>query len=205
VLLGWSLDDKTEVMSLDTMVENFSLERVSKPAAIFDQEKLLWMNGVYLRQLSPQELANRLLPFLPAGLLPVDLDYLRRIVPLIQERLKLLSDAKDLLPYFFQRELEYDSANLVQKGMDQAGALAALRRALPELTAAPSFEHQALEASLRVAGTELGLAPRQFFGVLRVAVTGRTATPPLFETMEVLGRQRVLARLQAAIQRLSPA
>ncbi len=209
VLLGWSLDDKTEVMSLDTMVQNFSLERVSKPAAIFDQEKLLWMNGVYLRQLSPQELAGRLLPFLERdldqGLLPVDLDYLGRIVPLIQERIKLLSDAADLTRYFFQGELEYDPANLVQKGMDAAGTLAALQRALAALHAAPGFEHATLEESLRAVGAELGLAPRQFFGVLRVALTGRTATPPLFETMAVLGRQRVLDRMQAAIGRLSPA
>jgi glutamyl-tRNA synthetase len=204
VLLGWSLDDKTEIMSVDTMVQNFSLERVSKPAAIFDQEKLLWMNGVYLRQLSPQELADRLLPFLSPELLPVDTDYLRRIVPLIQERIKLMSEAAELTAYFFQAELEYDAANLVQKGMDQPSTLAALQRALAELTAAPSFEHGPLEESLRAAGAELGLSPRQFFGVLRVAVTGRTATPPLFETMEVLGRQRVLARLGAAIQRLSP-
>ncbi|HLF03807.1 MAG TPA: glutamate--tRNA ligase [Dehalococcoidia bacterium] len=204
VLLGWSLDDKTEVMSLDTMVDNFSLERVSKPAAIFDQEKLLWMNGVYLRQLSSQELADRLLPFLSPELLPVDQDYLQRIVPLIQERIKLLSEASELISYFFQTELEYDSANLVQKGMDQPGTLAALQRALAVLTAAPSFEHGVMEESLRAAVAELGLSPRQFFGVLRVAVTGRTATPPLFETMEVLGRPRVLARLEAAIQRLSP-
>ncbi|MSQ06521.1 MAG: glutamate--tRNA ligase [Dehalococcoidia bacterium] len=209
VLLGWSLDDKSEVMSLDTMVQNFTLERVSKPAAIFDQEKLLWMNGVYLRQFSHQELASRMLPFLERDLdkrlLPVDMDYLRRIAPLIQERIKLLSDAADLTSYFFQSELEYDSANLVQKGMDQMGTLAAFRRALPVLTAAPGFTHSVLDESLRAAGAELGLSPRQFFGVLRVAVTGRTATPPLFETMEVLGRQRVLGRLHEAIGRLSPA
>lgn len=209
VLLGWSLDDKTEVMSLNTMVDNFSLERVSKPAAIFDQEKLLWMNGVYLRQLPPPELADRLLPFLqrdlPAEALPVDLDYLRRIVPLIQERIKLLSDAAELTSYFFQTALEYDATNLVQKGMDPPATLAALQHALAELNEAPRFEHQPMEAALRAAAERLALSPRQFFGALRVAVTGRTATPPLFQTMEVLGRPRVLARLRAAIQRQSPA
>jgi len=207
VLLGWSLDDKTEVMSLDTMVQNFSLERVSKPAAIFDIEKLKWMNGVYLRELEPQELAERMLPFLerdlPPDLLPVDQDYLRRIAPLVQERIKVLTDAPELTRYFFQPELECDPATLVQKGMDAPGTVAALERARDAISAAPSMAHQPLEESLRSVGAQLGLSPRQFFGALRTAVTGRTASPPLFETLEVLGRERVLARLKAAAQKLA--
>jgi glutamyl-tRNA synthetase len=209
VLLGWSLDDHTELMSLDTIVENFSLERVSKPAAIFDLEKLQWMNGVYIRQLSAEELADAMLPFLerdlPAELLPIDREYLLRIVPLAQERLKVLSDSAQLTSYFFQKELDYDPAYLVQRGMDAQSTLAALRRAQPELEKADSFEHGPLEGSLRAAGEELGLSPRQFFGALRVAVTGRAASPPLFETMEVLGKERVLERIQSAIERLSGA
>ena len=122
-LLGWSLDDKTEIMQSEAVVENFSLGRVSKSAAIFDHEKLLWMNGVYIRELSAQDLADRILPFLeldlPAGSLPVDRDYLLEIVLLIQERIKLLSDAADVTRYFFQEELNYDPQDLVQKGMDR--------------------------------------------------------------------------------------
>lgn len=209
VLLGWSLDDHTELMPINMIVENFSLERVSKPAAIFDMEKLQWMNGVYIRQLSTQELADAMLPFLerdlPAQLLPIDRDYLLRIVPLIQERLKLLSDSAQLTSYFFQKKLDYDPSNLVQRGMDQQSTLAALQRAQPELEKAGSFEHGSLEESLRGAGEELGLSPRQFFGALRVAVTGRAASPPLFETMEALGKERVLERIQSAIERLSAA
>jgi glutamyl-tRNA synthetase len=209
VLLGWSLDDHTELMPLNIIVENFSLERVSKPAAIFDIEKLQWMNGIYIRQLPTQELAAAMLPFLerdlPADLLPVDREYLLRIVPLVQERLKVLSDSAQLTSYFFQKELDYDPANLVQRGLDTRTTLAALRRAQPELERAASFEHGTLEEFLRAAGEELGLSPRQFFGALRVAVTGRAASPPLFETMEVLGQERVLNRIQSAIQRLSAA
>ena len=209
VLLGWSLDDRTELMPLSIIVENFSLERVSKPAAIFDMEKLQWMNGVYIRQLSTEELADEMLPFLerdlPAGLLPIDREYLLRIVPLVQERLKVLSDSAQLTSYFFQKELDYDPAHLVQRGMDQQSTLAALRRAQPELEKASSFEHGSLEESLRATGEELGLSPRQFFGALRVAVTGRTASPPLFATMEVLGKERVLERIHSAIERLSAA
>jgi len=192
VLLGWSLDDKTEIMPLGMVKEKFSLERVGKSGAIFDKDKLLWMNGVYLRQLSPQELAERMLPYLerdlPAHLLPVDREYLLSIVPLIQERIKLLSDAADLTIYFFQDELDYDSANLVPRGIDRECTLAALERALADLSSVASFDHQALEGLLRATCADLGLSPRQFFGVLRVGTTGRTAAPPLFETLEVLAR-----------------
>ena len=206
-LLGWSLDDRTEVMSAETLKENFSLERVSRSPAIFDQEKLLWMNGLYIRELTTEDLAERLAPFLerdlPKELLPVDRDYLLRIVPLIRERIKLLSEAAEMITYFFQEEVDYDPADLVQRGMDQESTVAALRLARDEMTAVKVFEHQLLEDTLRAAGTTLGLATRQFFGTLRVAVTGRTATPPLFETMEVVGRERVLSRLGTAVVRLT--
>ncbi|PKB77842.1 MAG: glutamate--tRNA ligase [SAR202 cluster bacterium Io17-Chloro-G9] len=206
-LLGWSLDDRTEVMSVETLKENFSLERVNHSPAVFDPEKLLWMNGLYVRQLSEEDLADRIIPFLerdfPEEMLPVDREYLLRIVPLIQERIKVLSDAAYLTAYFFQQDIDYNPADLVQRGMDEESTVAALRLAADELTALPSFEHQVMEEALRAAGTSLGLAARQFFGTLRVAVTGRTATPPLFETMEVVGRERVLSRLGSAVVRLT--
>jgi glutamyl-tRNA synthetase len=207
VLLGWSLDDRTEVMPVEQVVENFTLERVGKPAAIFDMERLQWMNGVYIRQLTTEELAERMIPFLerdlPPELLPVDRDYLLRIVPLIQERLKLLADSADLTGYFFQTRLDYDPAGLVQRGIDQTGTMTALQRAQTDLAAVEDFDHQRLEDLLRAAGDDLGIGPRPFFGALRVATTGRTATPPLFETMEVLGKERVLGRIGLAIELLS--
>jgi glutamyl-tRNA synthetase len=209
VLLGWSLDDQTDIMSPEVIKENFSLERVGKPAAIFDIERLQWMNGVYIRQLSPEELADQMLPFLeqnlPPELLPVDREYLLRIVPLVQERLKLLSESAQLTEYFFKNELEYEPASLVQRGMDRESTLKALQRIESELAGLPDFTHHLLEPWLRQAGEDLGLRPREFLGVLRVAVTGRTASPPLFETLEVLGRERVLERVRAAIERLAKA
>ena len=207
VLLGWALDDKTEVMSTDTIIREFSLEGVTKSSAIFDREKLTWMNGVYIRDLSAEELADRLLPFLerdlPPELLPVDRDYLVSIAPLIQERIKLLSDAAGMTRYFFEDLPEYDPAMLVQRGMNAASTQHALQAALEHLRESPSFEHERLEQTLREVGQELGLGPRQFFGSLRVAVTGRTATPPLFETMEVLGRDRALRRLDRACEAIA--
>ncbi len=208
-LLGWSLDGETEVMTTDTIRDNFTLERVGKPAAIFDLDKLQWMNGVYIRQTDDTDLADRILPFLereyPATLLPIDRDYLLRIVPLVQERLKTLADAPDMLSYFFEETLEYDPASVVQRGMDVPGTHVAIVRAGSDLASVPDaeFQHENLENILRASGKDLELSGRQFFGALRSAITGRTATPPLFEMMEVMGRERVLHRLEAAAEKLS--
>ena len=210
-LLGWSLDGETDLMGVDTIREHFTLERVGKPAAIFDMDKLVWMNGVYIRQLDDEALAERIRPFLEREygrdcpeLLPIDGDYLRRIAPLARERLKTLGEAPELLRYFFEELPEYDGAALTPRGMDAAGARAALGRAAAELAAvAPAdFGQERLEALLRATGQELGLSGRQFFGALRTAVTGRTATPPLFEMLEVMGPERVGKRLAAAVAKL---
>ena len=209
VLLGWSLDDKTEVLPVDEIASNFTLDRVTKSAAVFDREKLEWMSGIYMRQLSTGDLAERMLPFLerdlPKDSLPVERPYLERIVPLVQERVKLLSEADEWTSYFFNDVPDYDLKTLVQKGMDVQSTLGTLRTARDEVASAASFDHEALEALLRGVGAELGLSARQFFGVLRTAVTGRTAAPPLFETMDVLGRDRVLRRLESAADRLDEA
>ena len=208
-LLGWSLDGETEVMTTDTIRDNFALERVGKPAAIFDLDKLQWMNGIYIRQTDDADLADRILPFLdreyPAHLLPIDRDYLLRIIPLVQERLKTLADAPDMLSYFFEEALDYDPSNVVQRGMDTPGTHAAIVRAQSDLASVPpaEFDHENLENILRATGNDLELSGRQFFGALRTAITGRTATPPLFEMMEVMGRERVLGRLEAAAEKLS--
>ena len=225
-LLGWSLDDKTEVIAPQVLRQHFSLDRVTKAGAIFNQEKLTWLNGVYIRQLSTEELARRLLPFLeqdpstslraealkaegserglPPGVpRPIDRSYVLKIVPLVQERLKTLAEGPELMSFFFQEELEYDSSDLIQKGMDRESTTLALEKSLKVIESASPFEAPTLEEKLRALGAELGLSGRQLFGVLRVATTGRTAAPPLFETMEVLGKERCVNRIKRAIQRVS--
>ncbi len=202
VLLGWSLDDHSDVLPLEVVKEQFSLERVGKPAAIFDIDRLDWINGVYIRQLTPEQLAEEMTPFLerdlPTEYTPVDLEYLRKIAPLIQERLKVLGDSAAMTAYFFAGELDYGEANLVQRGMDADGAIAALERAGRTLAEAEPFTAEELERALRADGEELSLRPREFFGLLREAVTARSATPSLFGVMEVLGRDRTQARIRAA-------
>jgi glutamyl-tRNA synthetase len=213
-LLGWSLDDKTDVISRADLVRNFSLERITKAAAIFNAEKLTWMNGVYVRAMSPQALAEEMLPFLErpeadGGLpndvpRPLDRSYLLRIVPLAQERLKLLSESAELTGFFFQTRITYDPSLLVQKGMDAAATANELRQSSERLAALSSWDAATLEGLFRPLADELGLKTGQLFGAVRVAVTGRTATPPLFQTMEALGRERCMARLSLAIDSLKP-
>ena len=209
VLLGWSLDDKTEIMSTQTIIDNFTLDRVTKSAAIFDREKLLWVNGMYIRELTPEQLAGRMMPFLerdlPKELLPVDEKYLGRIAPLLQERIKRLDEAAGMTSYFFQADQQFDTETLVQKGMDRDMTLSALKTALEELNATDDFQHENLEALLQAAGERLSLSRRQFFGVLRVAATGRAVSPPLFEMMEVLGKDSTVSRVQNALERFSAA
>ena len=206
VLLGWSLDGSTEVVSLQQIIDNFTLDRITKSAAIFDQDKLMWMNGIYIRDLPAADLAARMAKYIPRPLDAGEQDYLCNIAPLVQERLKRLDESDDITsPFFGELASDYDSNTLVQKGMDAEGTALALQAALRDLesdTSDDDFGHEKLEALLGETGQQLELSRRQFFGLLRTAASGRSVSPPLFETMEVMGRERVLARLQQAAQKL---
>ena len=205
-LLGWSLDDKTDVISREELAQVFSLEQVGKSGAIFDQERLLWMNGVYIRSLQPVELAQRAYPFLeqelPDATSNPDLGELARIMSLLQERLKTLRDTPEMASYFFAGELDYDPSLLVPKGMEPNDAVRALHESHAALSGLTDFCAQNIEEALRTLTGDLNVSGRQLFGALRVAITGRTAAPPLFQTMEVLGRERCLARIHSAARTL---
>lgn len=206
-LLGWSARDDTEIMSREEIIERFSLEAVNESSAIFDPEKLLWMNGVYIRSMSVEDLADRILPILDRELprsveRPLGTDYVRRLTPLIQERLKLLSEAPELLDFFFAEPPPPESEELVQKGMDTQSTASALSEALGVLRSFQPFEAEPLEEKFRELAKELGLKAGQLFGSLRVAVTGKRVAPPLFDTMEAVGRPRVISRIEAAIDLL---
>ena len=209
VLLGWSLDGSTEVVPLQGIIDNFTLDRITKSAAIFDQDKLVWMNGMYIRELAPEALAERMEEFIPRELQNDEQDYLCNIAPLVQERLKRLDESDEITAYFFNELApDYDASVLVQKGMDGRGtslALSAATQALVDSTSNADFAHEKLELLLGEVGADLSLSRRQFFGLLRTAVTGRTVSPPLFETMEVMGHDRVLARLRQASEKIGVA
>ncbi|MCL0057845.1 glutamate--tRNA ligase [Dehalococcoidales bacterium] len=206
-LLGWSLDNKTEILSRQELIDNFSLERISRTAAIFNQDKLSWMNGVYIRSLSQEDFTQRVIPFLERDLpsevkRPLSTSYINQIMPLIQERARTLAEVAELTQFFFVDELDYDSALLLGKNMSYKSTIQALEVAQQRLEQLDVFDAESVEAVVRPLAGELGLKTGQLFSTLRVAVTGRTAAPPLFQTMAVLGKERCLKRIEMALNRL---
>jgi glutamyl-tRNA synthetase len=211
-LLGWSYDDQTEIFSREELIHAFTLERIGRASGIYDPGKLLWMNGYYIRQLSPEELVQRALPYmerpeaeggLPDSIpRPLDRAYTTRVLHLEQDRMKKLGEAASLVSFFYENEITYDTALLVQKGMDTPRTRESLLQARSLLTHLPSWEYLAMEAPMRELAEQLGLKTGQLFGSIRVAVSGRTATPPLFQMMEVLGQEVSLQRIEQAIERL---
>ncbi len=207
-LLGWSLDDKTELLSPEELVRNFSLERISRTAAVFNQDKLNWMNGVYIRSLTADRFYQAAEPYLmrdeaAAKAVISNEGYVREILPLVQERARTLAKVVDLTRFFFVEELDYDPPLLIAKKMDRQSTLQALEVAKQRLEQLEAFGEESLEGLLRPLAEELGLKAGQLFGVLRVAVTGQTAAPPLFQTMSVLGKERCLKRIEVALGILS--
>ena len=208
VLLGWSLDDRTELFSREDLIRHFALERIGKSPAIFNIDKLEWMNGVYIRGMSREELAEHLGQALqdyieqhgPTGTIHPDRDYLMRIVPLLHERFKKLSPEEvwGLTSFFLVEDLEY-TVPLTPKGLDKDGALNALQAVVQELHPIAQFDVDTLEGVLRSLAERLELKTGPLFGAVRLAVTGGAAAPPLFDTLAVLGKDRVMNRLNKAV------
>ena len=201
-LLGWSYDDKTEFMTRPELIERFSLERVNAAPAAWNYDKLDHFNGHYIRQLSVDDLTDRLLPYLSAAGLQADRATLQRVTPLIQERLKTLSEASTWVEFFFVDQLpDYDRTELIPKKCDAGTALSVLERAYQTLQHT-TFTHDALQTALRAETEALGLKAGQMFQPVRVAVCGKTVAPPLFETLEILGQETSLKRIEQAIAKL---
>jgi glutamyl-tRNA synthetase len=188
-LLGWSYDDKTTIMTRDELVERFSLERVGASPATFDYKKLEWMNGVYLRALSPDEYAERLLEWLREhGYADWDEGLVRKTVPIVQDKIAKLGEYPDFAGFLFH-DVEPDPTLLDPD---------VLRAAAGALESVEPFEAEAIEAALRGMADELGLKPAKAFQPIRVAVTGSKISPGLFESLELLGRDESLRRLRRA-------
>ena len=200
--LGWSPGTEEEIFSLADLAARFQIEHVHKAGAVFDKDRLDYLNGVYIRSLTDPDLAARLRPFLPATLSD---ELLLRLVPLLKERLVRLSDATELAAFLTETDAQvaalYDAELLLPKGRssaETAEAIAAAHEALPEA----EWNADALEAAGRAAAEAHGWKAGDFFRPLRVAVTGRLVSPPLFGSMELLGGERTLARIEAALARL---
>lgn len=198
MILGWARADQREIMTLEEYIQEFDPRDISAKSVVFDLEKLKWLNGVYIRQLQPAELKQRLQPWLPADFPQEQLD---EILPLVAERLVTLADIDELTSFFY-REIEVETALLLKKAT--AAEVQAQLRVTGE--ALPSeWTLTALETTLRELQEKHAWKKSQYFMMLRVAVTGRTATPPLFETMMAMGAERVKRRLQTALQQVSAA
>lgn len=200
-LLGWAYDGERELFTRAELIEAFTLDHIHSSPAVFDRAKLDWMNGQYIRGLETEDLAERLLPFLTRAGLPADLETTKKIVPLVRERLKRLDEIAPLVDFIFQEHVEYDPKLLLAGKMNPADALNLLRSAGEVLDNFSSFDdEQAIEHELRALSEKLGLKPAQFFGVLRIALTGKTVTPPLVGTMTILGKAKVMARISQAVE-----
>jgi glutamyl-tRNA synthetase len=232
-LLGWSPKDDRENLSLQELTAVFSLEGINRSNAVVNfkepaesapssavipseardlgvastedtfDPKALWLNAEHIRALPIEDLSQRLLPLVQETYPHITPEKMQRITPLIRERIKLLRDALTAADFFFVDQLPpYDPAELIPQKGDAAMALKVLQRA-KEILPNVEFEHDPLDQALRAAAQELGVKAGQMFQPIRVAVCGRKNAPPLFETLEVLGKETTLARIDQAIPRIA--
>jgi glutamyl-tRNA synthetase len=208
-LLGWSPKNDREQMTRQELIDVFTFEGINRSNAVvnFTEEdpfdpKAVWLNAEYIRALRKEDLATVLLPFVQAGGFAADLPRMLQITPLVQERIKLLRDVNIVADFFFVDELPpYATVELIPQKGDATMALAALTRGR-EILATAEFTHAGLDAALRAGAQEMKIKAGQMFQPIRVAVCGRKNAPPLFETLEVLGRDTCLKRIDQAIEKL---
>ena len=202
-LMGWSYDDHTEFFTMQDLIEKFSLDKLNPSPAAINFTKFDHFNGLHIRTLSHADLARRIQPFFLDAGIEADLPTLEKIAPIIQERLPTLDEALKFAAFFFQEEINPGVDILVPRKTTVAEALLAAEKSLAILENLPEINHQTAEEPLRSLVEELGLNAGQIFGVLRGAVTGQVVSPPLFESMAIVGREKVLERLHRAIITLS--
>ena len=224
-LLGWSPKNDREQMSVQELVDAFSLEGINRSNAVVNfkesgdvgrsllpansvpedtfDPKAIWLNAEHIRALAIEDLSLRLLPIVREAAFQITPEKILRITPLIRERIKLLRDVLTAADFFFVDQLPpYDPAELIPQKGDMATALTVLQRA-KEVLANVEFKHDPLDQALRTAAQELGIKAGQMFQPIRVAVCGRKNAPPLFETLEVLGRETSVARIEQAIRKIA--
>ena len=207
-LLGWSTGTEEEILPLDELIERFDVTDVHKGGAVFDRERLEWLNGQWIRRLEPDDLIDRLRPFLEAEQvagrierIPTD-EEIRALLPVVQERLPTLGAIGDLVGFLWVTDVDLDPSTLVPKRWDAPTTREGLSAARDAIDAVGdvSFEADELEPPLRALAESRGWKAGDLFMAIRVATTGQTATPPLFDTLVALGRDRVLARIDRALE-----
>lgn len=201
-LMGWSYDDHNEFFTLDDLVEKFSLDHLNPSPAAINFSKLDHFNGLHIRNLGDEELAKRLTPFFAKAGLELEQDLLLKIVPIIKERITTLDEAVDMAGFFFKDDVDYEPQELVGKGLDVESTKKILWECYDILCGVESMNLASTEQRMRNYVENSGLSAGQVFGVLRVAVTGQRVSPPLFESMEIIGKEKVIERIKKAIDLL---
>ena len=198
-LMGWSYDDHTEFFTMDDLVEKFDLRRLNPAPAAINFSKLDHFNGLHIRTLDTQDLSRRLIPFFKKAGCDPEIETMEQITPLIQERMVTLEDGPEKAGFFFESEVHPAPEELIGKNMTANESISALEQAYQLLSESQDFTHETIEQPLRELAEMLGLKAGQLFGILRVAVTGQRVSPPLLESMEVIGKPVVLERIQTSI------
>ncbi len=207
-LLGWSYDDQTQIFDMQKLIELFDISKVNKSSAVFSYEKLDWYNGNYIRKLSLQEFYERSLPFfIKAGFVNETPDkneeeYIKKILPQIQDRIFKLSDIISYCKFFFEKPQNYNLNNFLDKGRDIARSKEILQKILPFLKNC-EFDQKSLEETLRIFLEKEGIKVKDLFMPIRVAICGTRYSPGLFETMEILGKEQTIERIEYAITQLN--
>jgi glutamyl-tRNA synthetase len=197
-LMGWGVAEE-DVMTLEEMIRRFSIDHLTPSPAAINFQKLDHFNGTHIRLLRIEDLARRIKPYLTDAGFEVEDDTLLKVAPLIRERLVTLDDSIPFAGFFFKETIEPNPEELVAKGLDAKQSAEVARKSHDILAVLPDLSHQTAEPPMREFVEQSGLSASQVFGILRVAVTGQKVSPPLFESMEIIGKEKVLERLQNAI------
>jgi glutamyl-tRNA synthetase len=198
-LMGWSYDDHTEFFDLPDLVEKFSIDHLNPSPAAINFTKFDYFNGLHIRALTDADLAQRVKPFFVAQGYQVEDAQLLKIAPIIKERIGTLDEAVPMAGFFFKQEVAPVREELIAKGLTAEQSAAAAQKALDLLSSYSTMDLHVVEPPMRELADQLQLSIGQLFGIIRVAVTGQRVSPPLFESMEIIGRDVVLERIKRAI------
>jgi len=202
-LMGWSYDDRTEFFGMQDLIEKFSLEKLNPSPAAVDFTKFDHFNGLHIRSLDVEELARRIKPYFETAGIAADEPTLQKIAPIIQERLQTMDDAPVLAGFFFKDEILPDANDLVIKDLGPAASGKLAQQIVEIMAALPDMKLETAEPPMRELVEQSGLKAGQVFGMMRIAITGQKVSPPLFESMEIIGKEKVLVRMQRAAEILA--
>jgi glutamyl-tRNA synthetase len=204
-LMGWRFDDRTEFFTLNDLIDKFNLEHLNPSPAAINFTKLDHFNGMHIRNLTREDLVHRLAPYILKSGYQLDEEMLYKTIPIIRERLVTLDDVIPVAGFFFQDDIYPDLKDLIGEKLTGNESAIIARKSYDILSSLPQISKELAEPPMRRLVEDLNYSASQVFGILRVAVTGQNVSPPLFETMEILGKDKVLTRIQKAINKLEMA